>query len=129
MSTIDITKKYTTRSGLPVRVYATDGMGLYPVHGAINYGDGWDNSTWCANGAYTEGATEGSRSLVPVKTWRVWRKEDAVPKYIMIRNKRDGSLTACCISVLDESSILEDLFNRFVWVHPSGVETPCGVEE
>jgi predicted DNA-binding protein with PD1-like motif len=33
---IDINKKYRTRDGHEVRIYATDGMGLYPVHGAIS---------------------------------------------------------------------------------------------
>ena len=32
---IDKNKQYKTRSGLPVRIYATDCLYTYPVHGAI----------------------------------------------------------------------------------------------
>lgn len=36
-------KTYTTRDGREVRIYATDGGGLYPVHGAYQRADG----IWC----------------------------------------------------------------------------------
>jgi hypothetical protein len=36
---IDITKTYRTRGGRPVRIYATDGKGFYPVHGMIDFGE------------------------------------------------------------------------------------------
>ena len=32
---IDINKKYRTRNGREVRIYATDGWSASPVHGAI----------------------------------------------------------------------------------------------
>lgn len=32
---IDKNKKYRTRDGKEVRIYCTDGRGLYPIHGAI----------------------------------------------------------------------------------------------
>jgi len=32
---IDINKKYKTRNGQKVRIYATDGAEDYPIHGAI----------------------------------------------------------------------------------------------
>ena len=48
MNKIDINKKYKTRSGLPVRIYAVDGGGEYPVHGAVYNAeyDKWDIETW-----------------------------------------------------------------------------------
>ena len=33
---IDMKKKYRTKDGREVRIYATDGVGHYPVHGAVN---------------------------------------------------------------------------------------------
>ena len=49
---IDINKKYHTRDGREVRIYATDGGGHYPVHGAIKKGDDyWDVAGWTINGA------------------------------------------------------------------------------
>ena len=50
---IDINKKYRTRDGREVRIYATDG-GLHKsmVHGAIfTDGCGWLSNTWSAKGS------------------------------------------------------------------------------
>lgn len=47
-------KQYQTKSGKPVRIYATDGGGEYPVHGAIydeNTGT-WSVEHWRINGGY-----------------------------------------------------------------------------
>jgi len=47
---IDIDKKYRTLNGREVRIYATDGKGTYPVHGAVKVDDGWLSYTWEATG-------------------------------------------------------------------------------
>jgi hypothetical protein len=47
---IDITKKYKTRDGREVRIYATDGGGHRPVHGAIREGQEWVAYTWLHDG-------------------------------------------------------------------------------
>jgi len=47
---IDINKKYRTRCGREVRIYATDGKGIYPVHGAVKVEGGWLPYTWKATG-------------------------------------------------------------------------------
>jgi hypothetical protein len=47
---IDINKKYRTRNGHEVRIYATDGKGIYPVHGAVKVEGGWRFSTWKETG-------------------------------------------------------------------------------
>ena len=61
---IDITKKYRTRDGREVRIYATDGADPYPVHGAIKNSDGeWCGSAW--------------RRMVG-KSWRVERRTDSL---------------------------------------------------
>ena len=43
---IDITKTYRTRCGYPVRIYAADGAGAYPIHGAYCEGEDWIQSQW-----------------------------------------------------------------------------------
>lgn len=43
---IKIDGKYQTRDGRPVRIYATDTGGDYPIHGAIWYKDQWLTETW-----------------------------------------------------------------------------------
>lgn len=63
---IDKNKQYTTRSGLAVRIYATDGGGQYPVHGAI-YKDGhWFPSSWTSEGKHVI-AQASSYDLIEVK--------------------------------------------------------------
>ena len=47
---IDKDKKYTTRNGREVRIYATDCGGLYPVHGAILYDGLWVINSWPLDG-------------------------------------------------------------------------------
>lgn len=52
MNKIDINKKYRTREGYEVRIYAVDGGGDYPVHGAIRTGDKWESKSWKSDGTY-----------------------------------------------------------------------------
>ena len=54
---IDINKKYVTRDGREVRIYATDGRDPFPVHGATKEKYGWNMETWSEGGrcyAYME---------------------------------------------------------------------------
>ena len=46
-------KQYRTRDGREVRIYATDGQGVYSVHGAIKepYGE-WRLSSWNYQGRH-----------------------------------------------------------------------------
>jgi hypothetical protein len=45
-------KEYWTRDGRRARVYATDGVGNWPIHGAILYATkGWQVQTWRASGS------------------------------------------------------------------------------
>jgi hypothetical protein len=48
---IDINKKYRTRCGREVRIYATDGEGAFPVQGAILFGKGWRMRQWMKDGS------------------------------------------------------------------------------
>ena len=50
---IDKNKTYKTRDGREVRIYATDGGGPQPVHGAISGLNFWSTANWSKNGSYT----------------------------------------------------------------------------
>jgi hypothetical protein len=60
---IDVTKVKRTRGGHEVRIYATDGKGLYPIHGAYCNGDWWVMQTWTSDGKVQCGP-EGPYDLV-----------------------------------------------------------------
>ncbi|NDB68768.1 MAG: hypothetical protein EB015_12340 [Methylocystaceae bacterium] len=55
---IDKSKIYRTRDGREVRIYATDGGGEYPVHGAILDDDKWRISKWDKTGMWAFHQTE-----------------------------------------------------------------------
>ena len=62
---IDINKKYRTRDGREVRIYALDGGGNYPVHGAFKSHTGWVVRHWPQDGI--QSVFGGSDDLVEVK--------------------------------------------------------------
>jgi hypothetical protein len=64
---IDISKRYQTRDGRPVRIYATDGGTLFPVHGAFWIRDSqyWQITQWTADGRYDHN-NEYKRDLIEV---------------------------------------------------------------
>lgn len=74
---IDITKKYKTRSGCEVRIYATDGGGDYPIHGAVKYkGDNyWSPRKWKDSG--TEHWADSS-DLIEVLPYQDFKIDDKV---------------------------------------------------
>ena len=63
---IDMTKTYRTRCGYPVRIYATDGAGVYTVHGAYCEGEDWIIRSWTDDGKYKAQETS-SWDLIEVK--------------------------------------------------------------
>jgi len=62
---IDINKKYRTRDGREVRIYAVDGGGMHPVHGSIKTSDGWRSFTWPSDGRIA--CDENCGDLIEVK--------------------------------------------------------------
>jgi len=50
---IDKNKVYKTRDGREVRIYATDGRAMYPIHGAILQEHGWQQSCWAVDGLHS----------------------------------------------------------------------------
>jgi hypothetical protein len=61
---IDINKKYRTRAGAEVRIYALDGDEPRPVHGAFKSPTGWVVSCWRQDGTHL--VFGGSNDLVEV---------------------------------------------------------------
>jgi hypothetical protein len=51
---IDINKKYRTRDGRDVRIYAVDAGGRAPIHGAVFDGENWSIRTWKPGGMHCE---------------------------------------------------------------------------
>jgi len=50
---IELGKQYKTRDGREVRIYAVDGGGRFPVHGALKQVDGtWRQEEWTLTGSY-----------------------------------------------------------------------------
>ena len=72
---IDINKKYHTRDGREVRIYATDGLGPCRVHGAIFEGSRyWRIETWWDDGQLL-GTMQSDSDLIEVRPrhkWTAW---------------------------------------------------------
>lgn len=65
---IDINKKYCTRDGREVRIYATDcGRESNMVHGAVQSKDGWwGQCSWYQNGKFFDGPHDHELDLIEV---------------------------------------------------------------
>lgn len=92
---ISMDKKYTTRDGREVRIYALDGIGVYPVHGAVKVDDGWSVSTWASSGAtYSSevGVSQGDL-IEKIKTTEVpefWHVLSADGSWDLLKNDPSG---------------------------------------
>ena len=100
---IDINKKYRTRNGREVRIYATDGWSASPVHGAIKVEGEWRFSCWSARGIHH---TDRAYDLIEVSprhkrtVWlnvynngiREWRTKEDADRYA-------GDTRIACIKV------------------------------
>jgi hypothetical protein len=69
---IDINKKYTTRDGREVRIYATDGKDFNSVHGAVLINGDWRARNWNPDGMYD---SSGATDLDLVEVWQPQDKE------------------------------------------------------
>ena len=68
---ISLDKKYTTRIGNTVRIYAIDGRGSYPIHGAVKCEDGWNAEEWTDTGKFRSDNREAPLDLVEVLPFTV----------------------------------------------------------
>ena len=64
---IDLEKPLQTRDGQQIRIYATDGSGDYPLHGAFLRKDGWNKESWTVEGKYVVGE-DNEWDIINVKT-------------------------------------------------------------
>jgi hypothetical protein len=67
MDKISMGKQYKTRDGREVRIYATDGAGEHPVHGALKSSKGWIYATWDSQGHVLNPRRETLEDLIEVK--------------------------------------------------------------
>ena len=106
---IDINKKYQTRDGREVRIYATDGGGRNPVHGSIKEEDGWIFQVWPKNGRYFEDDDEDYRiDLIEVRPRHkrtVWLNVYSTSRHVeafvdkLMADKMSASSRIACIKV------------------------------
>lgn len=61
---IEVGKFYKTRDGSKVRIYATDGSSRHPIHGAIQYEDGWHQRGWSLSGKFLNFPGENQEDLI-----------------------------------------------------------------
>lgn len=105
---IDINKKYRTRDGREVRIYAMDGGGVHCVHGAVKNPEGWAMCSWMQGGS--EMFLERSCDLVEVKpriqktVWLSFWSNNYIeatrekPEWRKTRS-RNGDLPYACVKV------------------------------
>lgn len=60
-------KFYKTRDGRKARIYATDGLDDWPIHGGIFYSGGWMHGVWRGDGTYL---TSGSHPYDLIAEWK-----------------------------------------------------------
>lgn len=96
-------KTYKTRDGREARVYATDGTGSYPVHGAISAPDGWGLTCWTRHGAFDR-AGESDLDLIDFPgearklpdPYAELKAAHAAGKVIQFRHPTGGAWTDGC---------------------------------
>jgi|TARA_R110000851_G_scaffold177474_1_gene324290 hypothetical protein len=87
---IDINKKYRTKDGRKVRIYATDGAGGLLVHGAVKGSEGWSIMKWASYGSVYR-QSQSPADLVEVvmfpEYWVVWNEGDLLPFAVLRQPK------------------------------------------
>jgi hypothetical protein len=103
---IDKDKQYKTRDGREVRIYATDGGGIYPVHGAIKNESGWYLAQWYSDGRHIR-SNESPSDLIEVKTRMKFERWALV--------ERDGSYSLWLDKPSNASSVNAFAITRIVF--------------
>ena len=101
---IDINKKYRTRDGREVRIYATDGWNASPIHGAIKVEGDWRFSCWSARGIHHTDRAYDLIEVIPRHKRTVWLNVYGIPSDVTAYNnkwKADQSVSPriACIKV------------------------------
>jgi hypothetical protein len=109
---IDIAKKYKTRDGREVRIYAVDGAGPYSVHGAVKSDGRWCGSAWMPNGSYFNSGEIDLMDMIEVRpriqreVWvNVFRHDDGAEFFEACESKANADLIAsdariACVKVI-----------------------------
>lgn len=100
---ITMDKKYQTKSGSEVRLYAIAAGGEYPVHGAVKSGEEWISMTWDSTGNFAA-YTNSDCSLVEVpETTSYWvNVYDDWLDVVLYENERDSaSLAVIRVDITD----------------------------
>jgi hypothetical protein len=106
---VEMGKEYTTRDGRPVRIYAVDAGGKYPVHGAHRQSSGtWVAEVWTPNGSwsYTDNNSAtcgGHTDLIEVP--RKFRLE----RWTNVYRRDDGTVT--CFKTHDSQGLARNAVN------------------
>jgi len=96
-------KFYRTRSGNIARVYATDGVGSYPVHGAVAESEGaWEHLAWTRCGRFNL-----ERESSPLDIVAEWEEPKPMKLY---RYKLTGSLHL--LEKVDRPEDYEEVYNE-----------------
>ena len=67
--------------GGKARIYATDGAGLYPVHGAVESDNGWSSEVWTEDGKFLDNVDLHDYDLIRRVDWRA----DLAPIWAALR--------------------------------------------
>ena len=104
---ITASKQYKTQNGSKVRIYATDGLGVLPVHGAI-WSDGLRRGAnqWTAFGSFFADGRDSLYDLVEVKpriNRTLWISSDSAGIVLGISSTQEAArkqlLVAACVKV------------------------------
>ena len=85
-------KQYKTKDGEEVRIYAIDGKGVFPIHGAVLRNDGWEDQNWKQDGSFNHPAScLDLIEIVPkVKVWvEYWLDERGLFKISKYYSKEE----------------------------------------
>ena len=63
--------EYKTRDGREARIYAIDGRGGYPLHGAVLDSGGWNAATWDRAGRLIDNEKNDLDLMPPKRVWYV----------------------------------------------------------
>jgi hypothetical protein len=76
---IDLNKKYRTRDGRPVKIYAVYEQSGYAVHGALLKANGtWEAAVWAEDGKFTVGGAQSYNDLVEIPPYEDFKVDDPV---------------------------------------------------
>jgi len=92
---IDIKKQYRTLNGFPVRLYAVDGVTLYPIHGAMKLQAGWMIAQWNEEGNHYADMENLSLVEVPKRirqTVYLNIYDDSCNNYVSVRYSKENAL-------------------------------------